>query len=151
SIDIGSGGIIGFFTNGGEELVRIVDNELAPVDTLGPFTQINIPIVGTDNFDFMLQGVPNLVGNHKPYNYGLNYHAASDTYDKVDLVSLKKNSAIVAALTLGFANLDEENAALLQRQTRSEIEAMFEEHKLEFTMRMFNVWEPWIAKERGRK
>ncbi|MBT8190276.1 MAG: M20/M25/M40 family metallo-hydrolase, partial [Bacteroidia bacterium] len=110
SIDIGSGGIIGFFTNGREELVRIVDNVLAPVDSLGPFSQINMPIVGTDNFDFMLQGVPNLVGNHKPYNYGLNYHAASDTYDKVDLVSLKKNSAIVAALTLGFANLDEEKA-----------------------------------------
>ncbi len=151
SIDIGSGGIIGFFNNGREELNSIIDKVLKPVSHLGPFATINAPIVGTDNFDFMLQGVPNLVGNHKPYNYGLNYHASSDTYDKVDLKSLKNNSAIVGALTLGFANLDKEEASVLKRQTRQEIQEMFEDHKLEFTMRMFNVWEPWINRERGRK
>ena len=151
SVDIGSGGITGFFTNGRKELVSVVDKVLVPVDTLGPFTQLNVPIVGTDNFDFMLQGVPNLVANHKPYNYGLNYHASSDTYDKVDLLSLKKNSAIVAALALGFANLDNETAKALHRQSRNEIEDIFDEHKLEFTMRMFNVWEPWKNGERGRK
>ena len=29
--------------------------------------------------------------------------------------------------------------------------AVFDKNNLEFTMRMFNVWEPWINKERGRK
>ena len=41
---------------------------------------------GTDNFDFMLQGVPTFVANQDEYNYLLNYHAMSDTFDKVDLV-----------------------------------------------------------------
>ncbi len=150
SIDIGSGAISGFFTNGREELVEAVDEILKPVGALGEFTQLNVPIVGTDNFDFMLQGVGNLVANHLSANYGQNYHAASDTYDKVDLKSLKRNSAIIAALTLGFANMDDSKITWKQ-QSRSEIQAMFEQHKLEFTMRMFNVWEIWISEARGRK
>ena len=150
SVDIGSGPISGFFTNGREELVAAVDEVLKPVAALGDFTQLNVPIVGTDNFDFMLQGIGNLVANHLPTNYGLNYHAASDTYDKVDLKSLKINSAIIAALTLGFANLEDSKMKWPQ-QSRAEIQQLFEAHKLEFTMRMFSVWEPWINGSRGRK
>ena len=150
SVDIGSGPISGFFTNGREELVEVVDEVLQPVAALGNFTQLNIPIVGTDNFDFMLQGVGNLVANHLPATYGVNYHAASDTYDKVDLKSLKINSAIIAALTLGFANLEEAKVTWKQ-QNRAEIQQLFEATKLEFTMRMFSVWEPWMKSERGRK
>ncbi len=150
SVDIGSGPITGFFTNGRAELMPVVDEVLKPVAALGNFTQVNVPIVGTDNFDFMLQGVGNLVANHLPTNYGLNYHAASDTYDKVDLKSLKINSAIIAALTLGFANLDNSKMTWPQ-QNRAEIQELFDAHKLEFTMRMFSVWEPWVNGSRGRK
>ena len=150
SIDIGSGGITGFFTNGNEALVKVVDELLQPVGALGDFTNINAPIVGTDNFDFMLQGVGNLVGAHKPQVYGQNYHASSDTFDKVDLKSLKRNSAIVAAVILGFANIEEKDITW-KRQTRPEIQQMFEQFDLEFTMRMFNVWEAWLSGERGRK
>ena len=149
SIDIGSGGITGFFTNGNEKLVSVMDDLLKPVAALGDFTNINAPIVGTDNFDFMLQGVGNLVGAHKPQLYGQNYHASSDTFDKVDLKSLKRNSAIVAAVVLGFANMDESDITW-KRQTRPEIQEMFEQFDLEFTMRMFNVWDSWLNQTRGR-
>ena len=145
SVDIGSGPIIGFFTNGNDEMIPILDEALKSVDTLGNYLNINNPIVGTDNFDFMLQGIPNLVANHKPANYGINYHAASDTYDKVDLKSLKKNSAIIAAAILSYAN----RAEVLDRDDRSAVEMMIKKHKLEFPMRMFNVWDPWINYERG--
>ena len=37
-------------------------------------------------------------------NYASNYHAASDTFDKVDQQQLKLNSAIAAAVVWGFAN-----------------------------------------------
>ena len=149
SVDIGSGAITGFFTNGRAELVSIVNDVLKPVAALGDFTQVNAPIVGTDNFDFMLQGVPNLVANHMPQVYGQTYHATSDTYDKVDLRQLKINSAVIAALALGFANLEDETASTLTRQSRTEVQKIFDDFDLEFTMRMFNVWEPWVNQERG--
>ena len=151
SIDIGSGALTGFFTNGRTDLIPLVDKVLQPVAGLGNFTQVDAPIVGTDNFDFMLQGVPNLVGSHLPQVYGLNYHASSDTYDKVDLRQLKANSAIVGARALGFANLSADDAATLKRHNRAEIQQMIEDFNLEFSMRMFNVWEPWINGSRGRK
>ncbi len=150
SVDIGSGAIIGFFTNGREDIIKDINKYLKEVEGLGPFTHLNIPIVGTDNFDFMLEGVPNLVANHLSTSYGLNYHAASDTYDKVDLKSLKLNSVIVAALTLGWAN-DTNPSADWTRHSRDKIQEIFDSHNLEFTMRMFNVWNPWINGERGRK
>jgi len=151
SVDIGSGAITGFFTNGREELVTATDEILENYpDTTATFTSLNVPIVGTDNFDFMLQGVGNLVANHLSASYGINYHAASDTYDKVDIPQLKKNAAIVATVALGYANMDKEKVTW-KKQSRTEIQNLFDEHKLEFTMRMFNVWEPWISGERGVK
>lgn len=151
SVDIGSGAIDGFFTNGRAELVPIVEEVLKPVSELGTFSQINAPIVGTDNFDFMLQGVPNLVASHLPQVYGQNYHASTDTYDKVDLKQLKINSAVVGALTLGFANLSDEKASTLPQQKRAAIQKIFDDFDLEFTMRMFDVWEPWVNETRGMK
>ncbi len=151
SVDIGSGAITGFFTNGRQKMADATDKILATYpDTSQTFTSINVPIVGTDNFDFMLQGVGNLVANHLSASYGLNYHAASDTYDKVDIEQLKKNASIVAYVALGYANMDKSEVNW-ERQSRQEIQALFDEHKLEFTMRMFNVWQPWVDMQRGRK
>ncbi|HSP81443.1 MAG TPA: M20/M25/M40 family metallo-hydrolase, partial [Myxococcaceae bacterium] len=84
SFDIGCGRITGFFTNGRPALPPLVDKALEPVKGLGPFTQVDVPIVGTDNFDVMLHGVPNLVANQEPALYGPNYHARSDELDKCD-------------------------------------------------------------------
>ena len=150
SIDIGSGEIIGLFTNGREDLVTVMEDVLTPLDLDTAFAMINVPIIGTDNFDFMLQGVPNLVAAHKPASYGVNYHASSDTYDKVDFKSLSKNSQLVGGLLWLYANVEKEKIDI-PRHTRSEIQSMFDKTKIEFSMRMFNVWEPWMSGERGRK
>lgn len=148
SIDIGSGEITGFFTNGRNEVKEQVDALVASHSALDSLVQLDIPIVGTDNFDFMLQGVPNLVGIHKPQVYGLNYHASSDTFDKVDQNMLKRNAAVMAVLTLQLANA--EDNPKLHRQSRAEIQKLFDDNKLEFTMQMFNVWDTWINGSRGR-
>ena len=147
SVDIGSGRILGFFTNGRADLLEPVQRALAPVQGLGPFEQIDEPIVGTDNYDFMVQGVANLVANHDPANYGPNYHAESDTYDKVDLRQLKLNSAIVAALTLGFANME----VTWKRQTRQEIEQLLQTTSLRQQMEMFDLYPGWEDGTRGRR
>ena len=150
SIDIGSGAISGFFTNGRPDLYDLTNSVTEQLSYISQLTNVDVPIVGTDNFDFMLEGVPNLVGNHLSASYGTNYHASSDTYDKVDLTSLRKNAVIVANVILAFANGEGEQWDL-PRHSREEIQSMFDANKLEYTMRMFNVWEPWIKAERGRK
>ncbi len=146
SFDIGSGKTSGFFTGGRPELVGLVDQYLSPVAGLGPFHQVDVPIVGTDNFDFLIEGVPNIVAVQDDANYASNYHAESDTFDKVDQQQLRLNSAISAAVLLGFANSNRK----LQRQTHEEIVSLIESTTLESQMRDFAVWDYWAEGERGR-
>ena len=146
SFDIGSGRTTGFFTGGRPGLVPLVDDYLAPVAGLGPFQQIDVPLVGTDNFDFMIEGVPNLIANQSDANYASNYHAESDTFDKVDQQQARLNSAIAAAVIWGFAN----DSARLPRQSHAQVEALINATGLESHMRDFAVWGGWAEGIRGR-
>ena len=146
SFDIGSGRISGFFTNGRAELVEFLEEALAPVAGLGPFTNPNIPIVGTDNFDFMIQGVANLVANQESANYGPNYHAGTDTFEKVDLEQLRLNAAIAAAMIWSFAQGDID----WERHGREEIQRLIDTTDLGDQMRTFGMLEDWQEERRGR-
>jgi hypothetical protein len=146
SVDIGCGRINGFFTNGRPPLVPLVDKALKPVAGLGPFTQVDVPVVGTDNFDFMLHGVANLIANQESATYGPNYHARSDEFEQCDARTLRANAAVVGALAWGFATMDEK----LPRQSRAEVEALINSTDLGQQMKSFNVWEEWAAGTRGR-
>jgi carboxypeptidase Q len=146
SFDIGSGRTTGFFTGGRPDLVPMVDRYLVPVAGIGPFQQVDIPLVGTDNFDFLIEGVPNLIAIQSDANYASNYHAESDTFDKVDQQQLRLNSAIAAAVIWGFAN----DSARLPRQSHDEIEALINSTDLEIQMKHFAVWDTWAEGARGR-
>jgi carboxypeptidase Q len=147
SFDIGSGRIRGFFTGGRAEILPVVDRGLQAVQGLGPFTQTNEPIVGTDNFDFMLEGVANLVADQESANYGPNYHARSDTFDKVDLRQLRLNAAIAGAVTYAFADADVGWA----RQSRADVERLVNNTSLKDQMSSFGMLESWNDGKRGRK
>jgi hypothetical protein len=112
---------------------------------LGPFTHVNVPIVGTDNYDFMMQGVPNLVANQESANYGPNYHARSDEFGRADLRQLRLNAAVAAATTWGFATLD----LSLPRQTAAQLDSLVRNTDLVDQMKSFNVYDAWVAGKRG--
>ena len=147
SVDIGSGRITGFFTGGRPDVAAAVDRALQPVAGLGPFEQVDIPVVGTDNFDFMIEGVANVVANQEDANYGPTYHATSDTFDKVDLRQLHLNAAIVATVVLEFANMD----VTWTRQGREEIQTLIDGTDLGKDMRTFGMMDDWQAGRRGRR
>jgi hypothetical protein len=146
TIDIGTGAITGFFINGRAEIKASIDEVLQPVAELGAFEQMIDPIVGTDNYDFMMQGIANLVANQADANYASNYHAQSDTFDKVDQQQLKLNSAIMAATILGIANLDE---IPWQRQSSAQVVKMDEQFNIEASMKTFGLQKSWQDNKRG--
>jgi len=147
-LDAGSGPIIGFSTGGRKD----VDAALTPM--VRPFAQwkgdqvTNDAWTGTDHYDFMLEGVPTLVAVQSEANYLLNYHATSDTFDKVDFAQLKKNEAMAAELVFEIANAPQRLGA---RYTRAQVEATFSETKLDEQMKGFGLWEEWANGTRGRK
>lgn len=144
--DIGSGKITGFFLNGREELRGPVEKILSAVDSLGTFENPIDGIDGTDNFDFLLSGVPNLVANQDAAPYLPDYHAESDVFEMVDQAQARKNAAIAAVLTWGLADMPERLAA---RQSRQEVEKLLLDTKLDEQMKAFNQWEMWTSGTRG--
>jgi hypothetical protein len=104
--------------------------------------------IGTDNWDFLLNGVPTMVANQVEANYLPNYHAASDTLDKVDLREMKINTAIAAVTAWGIADRAE---PLGKRLSRKEIEQQLRESGLAEKMKQQGVWEGWQNGTHGRK
>ncbi len=145
SYDTGTGRIIGLYTGGNPDVLEAAERALVPIAGLGPFTNLDQPSFGTDHFDFMLQGVANLVANQDPANYGPNYHAATDTFDKVELDTMRINAAIAAVVTWQFANMD----VTWHRQTRQEIEALIDGTAFGEELRAFHVLEDWQTGHRG--
>jgi hypothetical protein len=124
----------------------MLDRYLVPVAGLGPFQHPDVPITGTDHFDFLIEGVPTLVGAQSDANYASNYHAESDTFDKVDQQQVRLNSAVTAAVIWGFAN----DTARLPRLTHDEIQALIDSTDLGQQMKNFGTWQAWEEGTRGR-
>ncbi len=147
-LDEGSGPVTSFSTGGRKD----VDAALASM--VQPFAQwkanaiTDDATVGTDTYDFMIEGVPTLMPNQEAANYLVNYHATSDTFDKVDFPQLKKNEAMAAELIIELANAPQR---IGPRFTRDQIEATFKETHLDDQMRGFGLWEEWQNGSRGRK
>ncbi len=147
-LDAGDGAFTGFSTQGRKD----TDAALAPL--LQPFAEYkatevtNDAELGTDNYDLMIEGVPTILPNQDTSNYLINYHATSDTYDKVDFAQLKKNEAMSAELMVELANMPQR---LGPRLTRKQIEATFPDTHLDDAMKGFRLWDPWVSGERGRQ
>ncbi|HMF91386.1 MAG TPA: M28 family peptidase [Candidatus Angelobacter sp.] len=146
--DEGTGKTTGFSLGGRKDLVAPITHLLEPIQHFGANTLTTDAFVGTDNMDFLLEGVPNLVANQEEANYLINYHAASDTYDKVDLPQLRKHIAIAAYLTFAIADSAER---LAPRQDRKQIEALIGETHLDDQLKKFGLWQDWAAGKRGRQ
>ena len=146
--DTGSGHLSGFYLNGRPELRKPVDDALAAVEGLGAGEQLPDALDGTDHFDFLISGVPSLVGNQDPVPYLPDYHAESDTFDRVNQREEKTTEAVAAVLMWGLAECPERPA---KRLTRAEVEKLVTDTKLDEQMKGFAQWEDFKSGKRGWK
>jgi hypothetical protein len=144
--DTGSGHLGGFYLNGRDEMRKPVNDALAVVEGLRAPDHLVDAIDGTDNFDFLLSGVPNLVGIQDPIPYLPDYHAESDTFDRVNAREEKNTEAIASVLLWSFAENPERPA---RRQTRAEVEKLVIDTKLDEQMKAFGQWDNFKAGKRG--
>ncbi|MGA8023958.1 MAG: M28 family peptidase [Candidatus Acidiferrales bacterium] len=146
--DSGDGKVTGYSLGGRKDILDPVKEALKPVQSLGVNDFTFDAGMDTDNFDFLIEGVPALVANQEPANYMLNYHAASDTFDKVDIAQLKRQVAISAVTVFALADAEERIGA---RQSRAEIEQLLQETGLGEEMKEAGFWPLWQSSERGRE
>ena len=146
--DSGTGKTTGFSIGGRKDLYY------AAKELINPLAQFDVKELkttmewGTDHFDFMLEGVPTFVADQQEANYLENYHAISDTYDKVDFPQLKKHVAEAAALSIELADLP---AKLGPRLTHDQIEQTMRETNTVDMFKAFGIWDEWVSGQRGRQ
>jgi hypothetical protein len=145
--DSGSGANTGFSLGGRKDLVDTVTALVAPLQQFGATTLTTDMSWGTDHFDFMLEGVPTFMANQQEANYLINYHAMSDTFDKVDMGQLKKHVAEAAYMSFSLANGAER---IGPRFTRAQIEQAMRETHADDLMKAFGMWEQWEKGKLGR-
>jgi Zn-dependent M28 family amino/carboxypeptidase len=135
--DSGVGRVTGYSLTGRGDIEDGVREILKPLDSWDITHHTLDGDIGTDNWDFFLEGVPTLVAEQDEANYLPNYHAASDTFDKVDIRELKINTVLAAVTAWGIAD-------------RVEPRLLKETH-LDEKMEQLGYWEPWQKGTRGRK
>ena len=147
-VDSGSGRFTGFSLGGRSDTEAGLRQILKPLDAWGATQHTADASFGTDNFDFLLQGIPTFVANQEISNYLANYHAASDTFDKVDQRELKLNTVIAALAAWGIADRTE---PVGKRLTRAELDSLVRQTGLDEQMKLLGYWEQWQSGARGRK
>jgi hypothetical protein len=145
--DSGTGRVTGFSIGGRKDMLTAASEIVEPLKAWDAATLTTDAQWGTDHFDFMLEGVPSFVANQEEANYLPNYHASSDTFDKVDFANLKRHVAEAAAVTIRLADRPER---IGPRISRKEIERISHESGLEGEMRSADIWRDWESGARGR-
>jgi len=146
--DDGVGRTRGFSLSGRRDIRDALEEILKPLSAWDVNHHTLDGDIGTDNWDFVLEGVPTMVADQEEANYLPNYHAASDTLDKVDFRELKANAVIAAVTAWGVADRAE---PLGKRYSRVEIEQQLKETGIDQKMRDQGVWQLWQNGVHGRK
>src|SRR6202166_2371651 len=145
--DSGTGRVTGFSLGGRKDVVGAASKLVAPLQQFEAGTPVTTAEWGTDHFDFMLEGVPTFVAEQEEANYLVNYHATSDTYDKVDFPQLKKHVAEATVLSFALANGPDRVGP---RLTRDQIDQSMRELHFDDELKAMGMWDDWANGKRGR-
>ena len=146
--DSGTGKTTGFSVGGRKDIMPLAQILIAPLAQFDAKELKPDMEWGSDHFDFMLEGVPTFAADQEEANYLVNYHAVSDTYDKVDFPQLKKHVAEAAVLAVGLANLPEK---IGPRLTHDQIEQTMKDTNSIEMMKADGIWDDWVSGKRGRQ
>jgi hypothetical protein len=147
-IDAGIGRVTGFSVGGRKDMAEPLQGMIAPLKQFGVETLKTDEVEwGTDHYDFFLEGVPTLVAEQDEANYLVNYHATSDTFDKVDMAQLKKHVADMAVVVYGIANARER---IGPRLTHAQTDKILRDTHSDEQMKLLGIWTEWESGKRGR-
>ncbi len=94
----------------------------------------------SDNFPFLLEGVPALIGVQDLSDFGLTYHSESDTLDKVHLSDLLQSARMAAALVTSIADSGERFG---DHWGRERVLRWLKHRRLDDHLRFLGVWDSW--------
>jgi hypothetical protein len=146
--DPGPRRVAGYSLAGRHDIEPGVREALAPLDSLGALVDSFNAEVDEDNFNFLLEGVPNLFTQSGHSTGRFIDRPGSDPLAGVDLQELKRNAAIAGVSAF---DVSEDLARLGPRLSRAEIELLLKQTDLENEMKQSGIWPAWENGQRGRQ
>jgi hypothetical protein len=148
NFDRGTGRVLGFTLGGRSDIEPGVREALGAFDSSWGITRYSADAsLDSDNFDFLLEGLPTVLATQENAGYVGNRHSTADIYDKIDLAALKRNTAVAGVLIFGLA---ERETPLGPRLSRADTETLLERTGLASSMRQADLWTLWQDRARGR-
>jgi hypothetical protein len=139
--------VTGYSLNGRHDIEPGLREAMKPIESLGAGHYFFGAFAATDDFDFLVEGVPTLTAINVQTSYAIDFFPPLGTPDKIGVSDLKRNTAIIAVTAFGIA---ERAAPIGPRQTRAEIEALLKASDLADQMKVTGLWPLWESGERGR-
>jgi hypothetical protein len=106
--DTGTGKVTGFGTQGRENIIPILDLQLASLKSMDGWKGADKGgMGGTDHLPFEKAGVPGFACRQDMEEYRLTHHTQSDTFDKAKEPNLIQGAQVMAVTAVRIANLPE--------------------------------------------
>jgi Peptidase family M28 len=145
-IHSGCNRITGYSTTGRHDIESGLREAMKPIESLEANQLASRAITGTDDFDFLLEGVPTL--SAYPLQPGpVDSAPSARNSSEVELADIKHNISVVAVTAFGIA---ERTAPIGPRQSHAEIESLLVKLGLDAQMKTMDAWKQWESGERGR-
>jgi len=149
SITFGSGcsRVTGYTLYGRHDLEPGVREAVKPAESLGAPQFFYWASMETDNYDFLVEGVPTLAAVQASTGHERHIPAPAGEPANIDIADIKRNTAIVAVTAFGIAERAE---SVGPRQSRAEIETLLKSTGLDEGMKDEGLWPLWQIGQRGR-
>jgi hypothetical protein len=146
--DMGQDRIQGYSLGGRPELEAGLREAMSGIDDSRGMRHTRDAFIGSDHFDFQLEGIPALVAIQDTGSYVLPYHSEVDTFDKVDLDQVRARATIAAGTVFGLANAEQRIGPRLDREG---VENMLRRSGMADQMKFLKLWDDWESGRRGRQ
>ncbi len=138
--DMGNGPLIGYSAGGRKELLPKLEALFDRSNRSTGLRHTNDPFFMSDNFTFMLHGVPSLFAVQDTSGFFLTYHSEADTFDKVRMADLKETARTAATAVLGIAETEPRFA---DRLREDQVRVRMRSAGLIRHLRFIGVWDTW--------
>jgi len=139
--------VTGYSVDGRSDIEAGLRDAMKPIESLGAAHFVLGTKTGTDDFDFLLEGVPTMSAFPVLMPVSVDSPMPPPNSGKSQLADLKHNIAVVAVTAFGIA---ERTEPIGPRQSRADIETLLEKLGVDVQMKIDGLWPLWESGERGR-
>lgn len=138
--DMGGGPLTGYSSGGRDDLLPELRSVLDAAGRADAQRATSGTHFFSDNFPFMLEGVPTLFGIHDVSTYVRPYHGEADTIDELQVDEVLASARATAAVAWEIANRPERFG---QRLDAARVRDWLRESGLDRHLRFLEVWDSW--------